>query len=78
MADKKKKKNKEVEIVLALNERGAPVLRFKHDKDSSDISQQLLGVFVRTCKSHTAVLHLETGKETSDGMIYYEVKVQGT
>ena len=74
----RKKKNKEVEIVLALNERGAPVLRFKHDKESSDIAQQLLGVFVKTCKSHTAVLHLETGKETSDGLIDYEIKVQGT
>lgn len=68
----------EVKLVFTVNEKGAPVIRVIHDKESDAIEQKLLGLFIKNVKSNNNNLTLDMVKEFSDGPIQYELKVLGT
>ncbi len=70
--------SQEVNLKFTINDKGAPVIKVTHDKNSDDISQKLLGVFFKAVKSNNNQLSVEVGKEFADGQVEYEIKVLGS
>ncbi len=65
----------EVVLVFTVNDKGMPVIKFRHDKDSDSIEQKLLGVFVKAAKANSNTLHIESTKQFSDDQEDYEITI---
>ena len=70
--------DKEVTFKFTINEKGAPVIRVTHDKESDGIQQKLLGLLLKNAKSQSNQLVMDKIKEYADGVEEYEFKVLGT
>lgn len=70
--------DKEVTFTFTINEKGAPVIRVIHDKESDGIKQKLLGLLLKNAKSNSNQIVMEKIKEYADGVDEYEFKVMGT
>jgi hypothetical protein len=67
-----------VNMTFTVNDKGAPIIKIIHDKNSQDIAEKLMAVFLKGGKSNSNNLALEAGLEFSDGKAEYTIKVLGT
>ena len=65
-------------MVFTINDKGAPIIRITHDKNSPELEEKLLGLFLKSIKSNNNTLTMEVGKEFHDGKVEHEIKVLGT